>query len=76
MESDIILEFSDKRRLAAKLAKPFQPNDGVINVFLQAFGEIEQFFLAELCCVLMKYDKIKVFQNTYIKYMKPIMMEV
>ena len=63
MESDIILEFSDKRRLVAKLAKPFQPNDGVINVFLQAFGEIQQFLLAELCCVLMKYDKTKVFQN-------------
>ena len=63
METDIILEFSDKRRLESKLAKPFRPEDGEINVILHESGEMQRFRLPELCCILMKYTEKEKFKN-------------
>jgi type II secretory ATPase GspE/PulE/Tfp pilus assembly ATPase PilB-like protein len=63
MGTDIILEFSDKRSLESKLARPFNPKDGAIYVFLPGFEKIEKFSLTELCCILMKYNKEKMFER-------------
>lgn len=54
---DIILDLLDGRSLEAKLARPFNPADGEVDVFVEGFKGVQKFLFPEICCVLMKPDQ-------------------
>lgn len=53
---DAILELLDRRRLEAKLTKPFKPEDSEVNVLVKGSKGAQKFLFPELCCLLMKYN--------------------
>ncbi len=53
---DAILELMDGRCIHAELVRPFTPDDNEILVKPEQSGSVQRFFLAKVCCVLMKPD--------------------
>jgi type II secretory ATPase GspE/PulE/Tfp pilus assembly ATPase PilB-like protein len=53
MEWDVILEFPDGHSEEATLARPFMPEENLVNVLLAKSGEAKFLNLDELCCILM-----------------------
>ena len=58
---DIILDLLDGRLLAAKLARPFRPADGEMDVLVKGFDGIQKFLFPEICCMSMPYDPKEMF---------------
>jgi type II secretory ATPase GspE/PulE/Tfp pilus assembly ATPase PilB-like protein len=65
MDMDIILDLLDGRSLEAKLARPFNPADGEVDVFVKGFNGMQKFLFPEICCVLMKYDQKGMFDTDH-----------
>jgi type II secretory ATPase GspE/PulE/Tfp pilus assembly ATPase PilB-like protein len=53
MEWNVILEFPDGHSEEATLARPFMPDENLVNVLLAKSGEAKFLNLDVLCCILM-----------------------
>jgi len=53
MEWNVILEFPDGHSEEATLARPFMPEENLVNVLLAKSGEAKFLNLDVLCCILM-----------------------
>ena len=59
---DIILELLNRKRVIAKLTKPFIPENDEVTVIIQDSKEQQKFLFSELCCIFMKLDQNRVFE--------------
>ena len=54
MEHDAVLELVNSQMREVTLARPFNPTESKIHVFMGTNGDARKFFLSDVCCVLMK----------------------
>jgi hypothetical protein len=62
---DAILELMDGRYIHAELVRPFTPDDNEILVKPEMSDNVQRFFLAKVCCVLMKPDFLLLGKEQY-----------
>lgn len=54
MKHDVVLELVSGQMREVTLARPFNPTESEIHVFMGTNGNARKFFLSDVCCVLMQ----------------------
>jgi len=54
LEHDVVLELVNGQMREVTLARPFNPTESKIHVFMGTNGDARKFSLSNVCCVLMK----------------------